>query len=97
MVVYGENEDYHCLCFFVLFVVMYFVFCFDGLFMEKFATENRVFLASLKEAEKMRFCVAIFSMNNPSKQKNKIHHDKEHEEMKTMVFIIFSIDNQNVV
>ena len=41
--------------------------------------------------------VAIFSMNNPSKQKNKIHHDKEHEKTKTMIVFIFSIDNQKGV
>ena len=51
LVVYGENEDYHRLRFFVLFVVVYFVFCFDGLFMEKIAKENRVFSASFKKAK----------------------------------------------
>ena len=29
--------------------------------------------------------------------KNKIHHDKEHEQTKTMVVFIFSINNQKVV
>ena len=73
----------------------------------------RHILAFLKEAEKMRFSVAIFSMKvsdnlpsvcrnhnwfkNPHNLKNEIHHDKEHEETKTMVVFIFSIDNQKVV
>ena len=33
--VYGKNEDYHRLCFFVLFVVVYFVFSVDAFFMAK--------------------------------------------------------------
>ena len=51
LVVYGENDEYHCLRFFVLFVMVYFVFCFDGLFMEKIAKENCVFSASFKKAK----------------------------------------------
>jgi len=35
----------------MFFFVVYFVFCFDGLFMEKIVKENRVFLASFKKAK----------------------------------------------
>ena len=41
--VYGKNEDYHLLRFFVLFVVVYFVFSVDAFFMEKIAKQNRLF------------------------------------------------------
>ena len=43
LVVYGENEDYHRLRFFVLFVVVYFVFSVDAFFMAKIAKQNRLF------------------------------------------------------
>ena len=49
--VYGKNEDYHCLCFFVLFVVMYFVFSVDAFFMEKIAKQIAFFSAFFKKAE----------------------------------------------
>ena len=49
--VYGKNEDYHRLRFFVLFVVVYFVFSVNAFFMGKIAKQNRLFLAFLKEAE----------------------------------------------
>ena len=49
--VYGEKEDYHRLRFFVLFVVVYFVFYVDALFMEKIAKEYCVFSAFLKKAK----------------------------------------------
>merc|ERR1712215_19548 len=41
--VYGKNEDYHPLCFFMLFMVVYFVFSVDAFFMEKIAKQNRLF------------------------------------------------------
>merc|ERR1712236_176866 len=41
--VYGKNEDYHRLRFFVLFVVVYFVFSVDAFFMAKIAKQNRLF------------------------------------------------------
>ena len=41
--VYGKNEDYHRLRFFVLFVVVYFVFSVYAFFMEKIAKHNRLF------------------------------------------------------
>ena len=41
--VYGKNEDYHRLRFFVLFVVVYFVFSVDAFFMAKIAKQNCFF------------------------------------------------------
>ena len=41
--VYGKNEDYHRLCFFVLFVEVYFVYSVDAFFMEEIAKQNRLF------------------------------------------------------
>merc|ERR1712215_417672 len=61
------------------------------------AISMRHVLAFLKKAEKRRFCFAIFAMKNASTEKNKVHHDEEHEKTKTMVVFIFSIDNQKVV
>ena len=49
--VYGKNEDYHRLRFFVLFVVVYFVFSVDAFFMEKIAKQNRLFSAFFKKAK----------------------------------------------
>ena len=49
--VYGKNEDYHPLRFFVLFVVVYFVFSVDAFFMEKIVKQNRLFLAFFKKAK----------------------------------------------
>ena len=46
-----EKEDYHRLRFFVLFVMVYFVFYVDALFMEKIAKENRIFSAFFKKAK----------------------------------------------
>ena len=37
----------------MLFVVVYFVFCFDGLFMEKIATENQVFFGFFQKSQNM--------------------------------------------
>ena len=53
--VYGKNEDYHRLRFFVLFVVVYFVFSVDAFFMAKIAKQNCFFFgffsAFLKKAK----------------------------------------------
>merc|ERR1711872_295364 len=48
-----KKEDYHRLCFFVLFVVVYFVFSVDALFMEKVAKENRVFFGFFQKSQNM--------------------------------------------
>ena len=49
--VYGKNEDYHLLRFFVFFVVVYFVFSVDAFFMEKIAKQNRLFSDFFKKAK----------------------------------------------
>ena len=49
--VYGKNEDYHLLRFFVLFVVVYFVFSVDPFFMEKIAKLNRFFSVFFKKVK----------------------------------------------
>ena len=58
--VYGKNEDYHRLRFFVLFVVVYFVFSVDAFFMEKIAKQNRLFSAFFKKVKTGNF-VSRFS------------------------------------
>ena len=50
--VYGKNENYHPLCFFVFFVVVYF-FSVDAFFMEKIAKQNCLFLAFFKKVKQV--------------------------------------------
>ena len=49
--VYGKNEDYHLLCFFVFFVVVYFVFSVDAFFMQKIVKQNGLFSDLFKKAK----------------------------------------------
>ena len=69
--VYGKNEDYHPLCFFVLFIVVYFVFSVNAFFHGENCETKSPFSAFFKKAKKRQFCFAIFSMKNASTEKTK--------------------------
>ena len=94
--VYGKNEDYHPLCFFVLLVMVYFVFL-SMLFSWRKLRNKYAFFQIFSKKPKKVILFYDFLHEKCIDRKNRVHHDEEHGKTKKIAVSDFSIDPQKVV